>query len=343
MYIYNTKNCGTINSMMTLALALILVMMLLRAMAVYIASLSLHDLKRRSSSGDSVARRLFMVARYHVLAPGYLNAVAVVIFVFLSAYISAHTTLFVSMFWIGLMIVTFFVAGYMSRFMVRPLFVIAPQYASLIIFSRKYLSPLRVLWQRYGGSSASIKVYGREDLIDLLQAAGKAKSGGLSAKEVKMSVAALTFKDKLVRDVMTPRKVVKFVEVDQQVSTVLLNELHESGFSRFPVISGNVDSIVGTLYLKDLVEQKREGRVASLMSSDYFEIAPENNLFEALGMFLKKRHHLFVVRNEFSEVVGVLTIEDVLEELVDAEIVDESDVHEDMREVAVKSSHSKKD
>ncbi len=340
MYIYNTKNCCTINSMMTLALALTLIMMVFRAAAVQISRLSLHDLKRRSSSGDTVARRLFLVARYHVLAPGYLNAVAVVIFVFLAAYISANSPLTASMLWIGLMIGAFYGAAQLARFMVRPLVLVAPQYASVIIFTRKYLSPLRAVWQRYAGSSGSVKVYGREDLVDLLQAAGKAKNGGLTKKEVKMSVAALTFKDKLVRDVMTPRKVVKFVEVDQQVSTVLLNELHESGFSRFPVTSGNVDVIVGTLYLKDLVEQKREGKVSTLMSPDYFEIAPDKNLFEALGLFLKRRHHLFVVRNEFSEVVGVITIEDVLEQLVDAEIIDESDVHEDMRELALEAEPS---
>jgi CBS domain containing-hemolysin-like protein len=75
-------------------------------------------------------------------------------------------------------------------------------------------------------------------------------------------------------------------------------------------------------------------KVSDIMSKDVRYIHEEESLDQALRAFLKTHHHLFVVVNNFEEFVGVLSIEDVLEEIIGKEIVDEFDAYDDLRAVA---------
>jgi CBS domain containing-hemolysin-like protein len=118
-----------------------------------------------------------------------------------------------------------------------------------------------------------------------------------------------------------------------------MDELHATGFSRFPVAkAGTAGSaqpqIVGTLFLKDLVGYTGSGRVAGMMQSKVYYVNETQSLRDALAAFLKTHHHLFVVVNNFEEIVGVLSVEDVLEQILGSEIVDEFDKYDDLRAVA---------
>jgi CBS domain containing-hemolysin-like protein len=200
------------------------------------------------------------------------------------------------------------------------------------------LSPVTKLVQKMQSrySKTINTVDNRDDLIQTIESVGHSKDSGLSAQQVKLLKSVLEFDEKKVRDIMTPRRMVQVVVKEDQVGPVLMDELHKSGNSRFPVVSeAKHMNFVGTLYLRDLVGETGSKHVKELMSPQVFYIHEEESLAHALRAFLNTHHHLFVVVNNFEEFVGVLSIEDVLEEIIGKEIVDEFDQYDNLRAVAL--------
>jgi CBS domain containing-hemolysin-like protein len=152
--------------------------------------------------------------------------------------------------------------------------------------------------------------------------------------ELDLIVHALSFGDKQVRDVLVPKRVVQFVNANETVGPVLMGELHKSGHSRFPVFERKHDNVVGVLYLKELVANHKTGKVSDLMSKQLHYVHEDFTLYQTLQAFLKTKQHLFLVVNSFEELVGIITIEDVLEQIVGHPIVDEFDKYDDLRAVA---------
>ncbi len=202
--------------------------------------------------------------------------------------------------------------------------------------------PLSLMLDRISPKKLGHRVYLKEELIDLFSHTESAQ-GALLRDELSMIRSMLEFGDKKIRDVMTPRRMVSVVSRDDEVGPLLMDELHRSGHSRFPVIAEPKQfTFVGTLYLRDLVGQKSLKKVKELMSSDVRYVHEEESLAHALQAFLKTHHHLFVVVNSFEEFVGVLSIEDVLEEIIGREIIDEFDQHDDLRAVAASIAQKEK-
>lgn len=183
--------------------------------------------------------------------------------------------------------------------------------------------------------SSENKLYSKEELLNMFDGQKLAPGSDIALGELKMIRSVLQFGDKKIREVMTPRRMVQVVTKDDEVGPVLMDELHKSGYSRFPVVSEPKHfNFVGTLYLRDLVGETGTRKVKDLMSPHVRYVHEEESLDHALRAFLKTHHHLFVVVNSFEEFVGVLSIEDVLESAIGKEIVDEFDAHDDLRAVA---------
>ena len=128
-----------------------------------------------------------------------------------------------------------------------------------------------------------------------------------------------------VCDVMVPRNDV--LAIDKDVSPdELLDILRESGFTRIPVYDGNLDNIIGLLHAKDLFHIYARRRIVVLADAirPAPEIRPDLKVTAALRRFRSSRTHLAIVREHGGEVLGVCTLEDVLEEIV-GEIEDEHD------------------
>lgn len=193
---------------------------------------------------------------------------------------------------------------------------------------------------RGAGSAADgdISLESREQLLHLVSQSGEV----LTADEKRTIKHVLQFEDKHVREIMTPVGMIDSIKQTELLGPLVLDDLHKTGHSRFPVTDGDINHVVGVLHIRDLLTLdtgKRTTTVAKAMEPRTFYIRDDQTLAHALAGFLKTHHHLFIVINEFRETVGLLTLEDVMEVLLGRRIVDEFDAHEDIRVVAARNLH----
>lgn len=176
----------------------------------------------------------------------------------------------------------------------------------------------------------------RQELLHLVDGADKDM---VSADERRMIHGAMSFAEQRVKDHMTPRSVMEVIGVNELLGPLVLNDLYKTGHSHFPVLDGDIDHIVGILHLHNLVTLTRKETVTvkDVMEPKVLFIHEDQTLDEALNICIKHRRHLLVVINEFRETVGVITIEDAVEQLIGRQIVDDDDNHEDLRAVAARN------
>ena len=173
----------------------------------------------------------------------------------------------------------------------------------------------------------------KEELLEMVAQS----SGAISPSEKKLITNGLKFNDMKVEEIMTPRSMIESVPMNELLGPLVLDDLHKKGYSRFPVIDGDIDHVVGMLRIQDLLTIDRKAkshRAEKVMSKDVYYIRENQTLQHALAAFLKTQHHLFIVVNEFRETVGLLSLEDVIEALLGQKIIDEYDVYGDIRKVA---------
>lgn len=173
-----------------------------------------------------------------------------------------------------------------------------------------------------------------EELISLARLGRR--SGSLDPTEAGVIQNILSLKSKIAADVMTPRTVVFSLPEDLTVEEAR-NQKGIWAHSRIPVYSEGFEDIVGIVMRRELLaaltNDRGSQKLSELMRPVHF-VAETHTLERILQMFLERRQHLFIVLDEYSGLAGVLTLEDVLEEILGKEIVDESDQVTDMRELA---------
>jgi putative hemolysin len=150
------------------------------------------------------------------------------------------------------------------------------------------------------------------------------EEGEIKEEEKELIHNIIEFDDTSASEIMTPRGDMFFLEVDRELD---LRAILQSGYSRIPVIEGNVDNVIGVLHLKDLFMHEATSTerpdLRALMAKPYF--IPENKKLDSLmRQFKKRKQHLAIVVDEHGGVSGLITLEDVIEEIV-GEISDETD------------------
>ena len=162
-------------------------------------------------------------------------------------------------------------------------------------------------------------------LIDIGQ-----EEGALEEREEKLAHGALEFDETQAREIMVPRTKMVCVEQETKVSA-LIDLIKRVGYSRIPVYEGKIDSIVGVAYAKDilsLIPRVNESlRVKQIMRPVLF-VPYTTRLSEVFRKMQRERTHLVIIVDEYGGVDGMLTIEDLVEEIV-GEIQDEYDLEKD--------------
>jgi len=334
---------------MSVISALILAVLLLSIAALFsgltlgLLSFSVEELRRKAKLGDSEAQLVYPLRakNYELLIALIIgNVIANAALTVVLANILPSEGLLMPMLAVILatVLITFFAEILPQAYLKRHGLRVGASLAPAIDLWMRFLSPLTKPLSNFVIKSIGkdqARVFTSDELVHILEEHVASDHSEIEEDELLIVKSALEFGDKLVDDVMTPRSVIVAVEASENITTGLLSELQKSGHSRIPVYEERLDNVVGVLYMRDLV-----GHVAPDLTTRAAAQTPvhfvqdQQRLDHVLNAFLKTRNHLFVVVNEFEETVGVVTIEDILEEIIGREIVDEFDKFDDLRAVA---------
>ena len=180
----------------------------------------------------------------------------------------------------------------------------------------------------------------REELVDVFRTA--TDDSIINDESLAMIEGALQMSDMQARDIMVPRS--QMVVVDRNLSLVDMYDIvTESAHSRFPVIGEDRDDVIGILLAKDMLKVLRPGGDADTDTQQLLDnlraavVVPESKRLDVLLKdFRINRNHMAIVVDEYGGVSGLVTIEDVLEEIV-GEIEDETDVADEVEMIQVRS------
>jgi len=160
--------------------------------------------------------------------------------------------------------------------------------------------------------------------------------GVLDEQESDIIENILKLDDIKVHDILTPRTVVFALEGNRSIADIVKNEADIFKYSRIPVFEDNIENVTGMILTKQLFGQalKDDGILLKDIQKDIYRINEQVPVSWALDLFIEKKEHMFLVLDKYDQVEGIVTLEDCVETILGVEIVDESDAHVDMRELA---------
>lgn len=174
----------------------------------------------------------------------------------------------------------------------------------------------------------------REEIIALASLGHK--DGALFSQENEYLSNILRFREIRTEQVLTPRSVVHMLDQEMTVSEAL-DHPQTKQFTRIPIYGKGIDDITAKVIKRDLFEAERAGHGSTSIrefAKPIYRVSEKLPVQQLLDLFIKHRAHLFLVEDEFGQTAGIVTLEDAIETLLGREIVDESDMVEDMQELA---------
>lgn len=213
---------------------------------------------------------------------------------------------------------------------IKLIYVLTAPFVKFLTFSTNLVSKL------FGVSGKEEETVTEEEIRMMLDVSEE--KGAIEENEKEMINNIFEFNDKTVSAVMIPRKEVFAVEKDTPISDVIEMLSDEKEYSRVPVYSESIDNIIGMVYVKDilLTIKNNDKKLKDLMKDAYF--IPETMLIDdAFEALRKNRKQIAVVVDEYGGTSGIVTMEDILEEIV-GEIYDEyDDYDEDIKQIDEKT------
>jgi len=168
-----------------------------------------------------------------------------------------------------------------------------------------------------------------EEILTFVKAG--TQSGAIEEGEEEMISSIIEFADMTVKEILTPRRDVFALDSESKLEDVW-EEILEQEFTRMPIYTGTIDNIVGTVHIKDLLRYANDKSSGSLSMKEFMKeayyVPITKSLVELLEEFKTKQLHMAIVIDEYGGTQGIVTIEDLLEEIV-GEIRDEFDKEEE--------------
>lgn len=170
-------------------------------------------------------------------------------------------------------------------------------------------------------------LYKKAELKEFVTLHGESHGGDLSPDEVKIVQGTLSLHSKSIEKVMTKLERVFMLEKSLFINNTVLQNIAQSGHSRIPIFDKNPENIIGIMLVKNLI--LLDDSVSTYISDLDLIKAPimktNTNLFDAINFFQQGASHLAIIENLDSDVVGICTLEDIIEEVLMEEVLDESD------------------
>lgn len=175
-------------------------------------------------------------------------------------------------------------------------------------------------------------MYSHSELMQIVTEHEDSEHSAIDEDEARIVHGALQFSHRRVREVMTPIDQVIMFDENQKLNDSFFTEVGDAGYSRFPIYSGNKTNVVGILFAKDLLTEDED--IAIKQTEEAFEtnimrLKAGTNLDIVLAAMLKRKQHLAIVEKTSGEAIGVLTLEDIIEEIIQTEIEDEDDAEDE--------------
>jgi len=320
-----------------IVVVLVLLSALFSGLTLGFFSLNKDDLERKAELGDKQAKKVYSVRKNgnQLLCTLLIGNVAVnsVLAIFLGS------------------IATGVAAGFMATGLIVVFGEIIPQAAfsryALVLGSKLYWLvrffililfpicwPMAWILDKVLGDELDT-VYSKGELVKMIEKHEGLSESDIDKDEELIIKGGLSYSDKTAQGIMTPRVEMVALKKDQRLDKKTLVKIMALGHSRIPVYKERMDNIVGMLYTKDLVAIDLKNKTAGTVArKNVIFVDSATHLDDLFNQFKKTRNHLFVVLDEYNSVVGLVSIEDVIEEIIGAEIVDEFDVHVDLQEHA---------
>lgn len=168
-----------------------------------------------------------------------------------------------------------------------------------------------------------------EEILTFVKAG--TQSGAIEEGEEEMISSIIEFADMTVKEILTPRRDIFALDSESKLEDVW-EEILEQEFTRMPIYTGTIDNIVGTVHIKDLLRYANDKSSGNLLMKEFMKeayyVPITKSLVELLEEFKTKQLHMAIVIDEYGGTQGIVTIEDLLEEIV-GEIRDEFDKEEE--------------
>ena len=293
-------------------------------------SLDLLSLRRRAQAGDRDA-----IAVYNLRSKGHLLLTTLLlgnvsVNTILSVYLGSAANGVVASLMATVLIFFFGEIGPQALFSRHAMWFasrFAPLTRTLVFVAYPIAFPVAYTLDKLLGH-ATPTMYSHSELMQIVSEHEDSEHSEIDADEERIVHGALQFSHRQVREVMTSIEDVTMFDENQKLNDQFFTQVGDAGYSRFPVYSGNKTNVVGILFAKDLLTEDEE--IAIKQTEDAFEtdilrIRASMFLDTVLTLMLKRKQHLAIVETKSGVAVGVLSLEDIIEEIIQVEINDEDD------------------
>lgn len=317
-----------------ISLVLVLLSGLFSGLTLGLLSLDTHSLRRRANHGDEYAAAIYPIRnRGNLLLTTLLLgnvAVNTTLSIFLGSIASGLTaglmaTTLIVLF--GEIIPQAVISRYALWFGAKTLW-----FTRLTIFLFYPISwPIAKTLDHFLGSELPT-TYSNRELMDIISEHEDSEHSSIDADEERIMHGALQFSHLTVREVMTPVDEVVMFDENQKLNHEFFTEVNDHGYSRLPIYSGNRTNVVGILYVKDLIVENENISIQETEEAferGFMQVKGGEKLDAILGKMLKTKQHIAIVRNRNMQFVGVISLEDIIEEIIQHEIEDEDDDNDD--------------
>jgi len=172
------------------------------------------------------------------------------------------------------------------------------------------------------------RLYSKTELMHIISEHEDSEHSVIDADEERILHGALKFSHRKVEEVMTPLSKVITFSTEQRLTQDFFEVVTSHAYSRYPVYSGEKTNIVGVLYTKDLLIEDENITIAATeeaFENDFLKVRTTQYLDGVLAHMLKQKRHMAMVYDKEQQCAGVITLEDIIEEILQYEIEDEDD------------------
>lgn len=181
-------------------------------------------------------------------------------------------------------------------------------------------------------------IWNKKEIAEIIKSHEDSPDSTLDRDEEKIILGALTFSEKEASQIMTPRTVLYGLEETTEINEMILKEIKDKGFSRIPVYDKTPDTITGVLFIKSLLGYHEKGLTVGAASrkEDLLFVKQTIKLDKLFNLLLTRKTHIAFLFDPYGILMGIVTMEDIIEEILNTEILDEDDNVMDMQELAKK-------